>query len=543
MQTIYRAAKYKRTSCPDKETEYRDSIVNQNRLIDYYLSNRPDIQVIMDQADEGYSGLFFDRPGLNKILAAIKAGEINCLIVKDLSRLGRDYIEVGRYLQNFFPEHDVRFISVDDHIDSDHPNGFDKVIALIKSNFSEQYSHDISIKTRSALDANRKQGKYVGAIPVYGYQKAISDKHQLETDPNTAPVVQEIYDMKLCGMSAVTISNALNGKGVLSPLAYKRGQQIPCPTGGFSDSTNPRWSATAVLRILKDETYTGTLVQGRQCKLYFKSKSNYLLPESAWTKVAHTHQSIVSKQDYNAVQRALTLDSRTAPEQNNVYPLSGILICGHCGKHMTRKTVKSNIRSYHYYYYYCPSPKSRCDFVGMIPEKQINDLVLQKIQKHISNVETLFAILSNRQTEKQIHQELVIRLTDTERKIHMTLGFQLSLQDSLTMRIIGEAEYWSLQSFYEAELCRLREEVTDIQRKLISGDREILLNDAWNDSFLRFKNLLTLDRKSILLMVEHIRLLSKNDIDIRFTYQSEYEQAINYLRQRGNDYGTEEQKT
>ena len=125
----------------------------------------------------------------------------------------------------------------------------------------------------------------------------------------------------------------------------------------------------------------------------------------------------------------------------------------------------------------------------------------------------------------------------------MTLGFQLSLQDSLTARIIGEAEYWSLQSFYEAELCRLREETTAIQRTLVYEDREILLNNAWRDSFLRFKNLLTLDRKSILLMVEHIRLLSKNNIDIRFTYQSEYEQAINYLRQRGNDYGTEEQKT
>ena len=394
MQTIYRAAKYKRTSCPDNEAEYRDSIENQDRLIDYYLSNHPDIQVIMDQADEGYSGLFFDRPGLNKIFAAIKAGKINCLVIKDLSRLGRDYIEIGRYLRNFFPEHDVRLISVDDQIDSAHPNGFDRVIALMKSIFSEQYSHDISIKTRSALDSNRKQGKYVGAIPVYGYQKAIEDKHQLETDPNTAPVVQEIYDMKLCGMSAVTISNALNGKGVLSPLAYKRRHQIPCPTGGFSDNDNPRWSATAVLRILKDEMYTGTLVQGRQRRLYFKSKHNCLLPESAWTKVTHTHQPIVSKQDYDAVQRALALDSRTAPHQSNVYPFSGMLICGHCGKHMTRKIVKSNSRSYHYYY--CPAPKSRCDFVGMIPEKQINDLVLQKIQKHISNVEILFIMLSKR---------------------------------------------------------------------------------------------------------------------------------------------------
>lgn len=369
MQTIYRAAKYKRTSGPDNEAEYRDSIENQDRLIDYYLSNHPDIQVIMDQADEGYSGLFFDRPGLKKILAAIKAGKINCLVVKDLSRLGRDYIEIGRYLRNFFPEHGVRLIS----------------------------------------------------------------------------------------------------------------------------------------------------------------------------KVTHTHQPIVSKQDYDAVQRALALDSRTAPHQRNVYLFSGMLICGHCGKHMTRKTVKSNSRSYHYYD--CPAPKSYCNFVGMIPEKQLDDLVLQKIQKHISDVETLFVTLSNQQTEKQIRQEFVSELADIEEKIHMTLGFRFSLQDSLSARIIGETEYWSLQSFYESELCRLSEEEIAIQRKLISGDSEILLNDVWENPFLQFKNLLKLDRKSVLLMVENICLLSKTDIDIRFTYQSEYEQVINYLRQRGNGYGTEEQKT
>lgn len=161
MEKIYWAAKYIRTSTVDDKQEYRDSCENQSRLIDNFLFCHPEINLVSEKVDNGFSGLFFDRPAFNELISEIKSGHIDCVIVKDLSRIGRNYIEVGRYLRDFFPTHHIRFISVKDNIDSILLDGFERTIALMKSIFSEQYSRDVSLKTCSVLDVKRRKGEYV----------------------------------------------------------------------------------------------------------------------------------------------------------------------------------------------------------------------------------------------------------------------------------------------------------------------------------------------------------------------------------------------
>jgi len=213
--------------------------------------------------------------------------------------------------------------SVNDNIDSLRLEGIDKTIAILKSIFSERYSHDVSMKTRSALEAKRRKGEYVGAVPIYGYQKLENDKNKLIPDPNTVAVIQSIFDMKLQGMSAAGIAAALNEQGILSPLAYKQTNNTPYATGGFADKPNAKWSATTIFRILRDENYTGTLVQGRQRSFNYKIKTPIHLEESAWAKVKNTHPAIISKSDYDAVQRIMALDTKAASGCKTRSPIFG----------------------------------------------------------------------------------------------------------------------------------------------------------------------------------------------------------------------------
>ena len=195
----YQAAAYLRLShANDRETE-SDSIINQKKLVEDYLANHPDIALVSERVDDGYSGVLFDRPAFQGMMQDIYDGTINCVIVKDLSRLGREYIETGRYLRQIFPAYGVRFIAINDGIDTANEHMGDDLSISMKNIINDAYCHDISVKTRSALLAKRKNGDYVGACPIYGYQKSEENKNRLVVDPHTAPIVQDIFRKKIEG--------------------------------------------------------------------------------------------------------------------------------------------------------------------------------------------------------------------------------------------------------------------------------------------------------------------------------------------------------
>ena len=535
MEKIYRAAKYIRTSFSDNELQDRNSITNQNKLIDDFLRMHPEIVIVTENIDEGCSGVFFDRPAFNKMVTNIKEGYVDCVVVKDLSRLGRNYIETGKCIRDLFLANDVRFISVDDSIDSILMDEFDKTIILIKSIFSEQYSCDVSIKTRSSLAAKRRQGKYVGAVPIYGYQKSDEDKYKLELDQNTFTVVQTIFNMKLRGMSAAGIATKLNNLKILSPLAYKQKQRIPHPTGGFADKHNSRWSATTISRILKDENYTGTLVQGRQHKPNYKSKTILNLGENKWAKTENAHPYIISKMDYDAVQRVLALDTRTAPKHNEVHIFSGLLICGCCGGNITRKTVKK------YIYYYCPTGKSNgCHLSFVLSEKDLLQLVAKQIEERIVDIQKLTHFLSTIQIEELMKKGYVQQIAKYSQNIHELQKYKIHLHDSLTRSIIDEVEFLTFQNYYDREIARLSVEIIALQKKNHHTKETLKSEFAWMNNFLQFIDLTELDRSAVVKMIQKIQVLNKNEITVDFVCRCEYEQVIRYLTSGGYGYGEKE---
>lgn len=227
---VYKAIKYIRLSYTDDKTVESDSVANQRRLIDDYIARHPEIEVVAEKIDDGYSGVLFDRPAFQEMMRMIEQGEANCVIVKDLSRLGREYIETGRYMRRVFPAYGVRFIAINDNVDTEN-DAADDLTVSVKNIMNEAYCRDISVKTRSALDVKRRSGDFVGAFTIYGYVKT-GDKHKsLEVDEYAAGVVRDIFRKRLEGFSASHIADELNRMGILSPRrlpTYAPCQSLQC---------------------------------------------------------------------------------------------------------------------------------------------------------------------------------------------------------------------------------------------------------------------------------------------------------------------------
>ena len=524
----YKATAYIRLSYTDDRSSESDSVSNQRKLIENFVQRNPDIEVVSEKIDDGYSGIIFDRPAFKEMMQDVTDGNINCVIVKDLSRLGREYIETGRYLRRVFPAYGVRFIAITDNIDTAHESSGDDLTVSVKNIMNEAYCRDISIKTRTSLDVKRRNGDFVGAFTVYGYMKSEDNKNQLVPDPYAARVVRDIFRMRLEGASALRIARELNRLGILSPLAYKKNNGLPYAKKGYADKEDCKWSATTIIRILQDETYTGTLVQGKQGTPHYKIKQMEQRPESEWIRIPDAHEALIAKQDFDLVQRIRNLDTRTAPKEDTVYLFSGVLICGCCGNRMTRKTNRVNGKEYHYYY--CPTGKKKgCANPTMLKESTLIDCVRESLKAYICNVaslETMLTSIDQSRINQVLVKEYTDHITDNERRLAQVLELKSRLYESLVEGILTKEEYTSYKAKYtkqtediKAAIAALKEKLTDVLENRSERNR-------WISHFTQFESLETLDRKALIHMVQSIQVISKAELNIRFTYEDEYKKAI-----------------
>ena len=315
----YNCATYLRLSRSDGDQQESNSIKNQRALLNDYMGKHPELHKFDEYVDDGYSGTNFERPDFKRMMQDIEKRNVNCIIVKDLSRFGRNYIETGRYLERIFPFMGVRFIAINDHYDSAEEND-DKGRILIPFNnlINDTYCRDISLRVRSHLDVKRKEGQFIGSFAGYGYRKDPKDKNHLIIDEYAAGIVQEIFKSKLNGMSSQRIASHLNELGVLPPNEYKRANGFNY-TCGFQAGLNQKWTVVSVNRILKNESYTGTLIQGKRRKINYKVKKSHDVGSENWIRVEDAHDAIISKGEFQQVQQLLELDTRTAPSQTTVY--------------------------------------------------------------------------------------------------------------------------------------------------------------------------------------------------------------------------------
>ena len=529
---IYHAAVYVRLSKEDGDKEESDSIVNQKELIRAYLGDKPDIEVCGEWADDGYSGADFERPDFRRMIEEIEAGRIDCVVVKDLSRFGRNFVEAGRYIDQIFPALGVRFIAVNDGFDS--ANGrtsSDRILIPFKNLINDAYCRDISIKVRSQLEIKRKKGDFIGSFAVYGYQKDPCDRHRLVVDGYAAAVVKDIFRWKLEGASQQRIADRLNGRGELSPMEYKRSCGLRYKSG-FQVKPKAKWTDVAVGRILRNEFYVGTLVQGRRTTPSHKVKKTVQKPSGEWIRVEGTHPAIVGKEDFLAVGRLMRQDTRVAPKEETVYLFSGLAFCGDCGQNMVRNSVCRNGKTY--VYYICGNNRTnKACSSHRVSEAALTQAVSLSLKEHIACILDMERVLQYIET-LPVHQEEVQK-TDTllikkQEEISRYGRLKTTLYESLADGLIDKAEYLELKSGYDMKIADAEEAAGRLKKELEALLQNRAGNCLWIEQFKKYQNITELTRHIAVTLIERITVFEDSRIEIRFRYQYDFERALGLVR-------------
>lgn len=321
----YQAALYIRLSKEDETQGESQSITNQRGLLTAFAAQQG-IKIAETFVDDGYSGTTFERPGFVKMLAAIEQRRINLVLTKDLSRLGRDYIQTGYYLERYFPEHGVRYISLLDGIDTGKETAANDITPF-RAILNDFYAKDISAKIKSVKRDKQKKGLFIGGKAAYGYKLSPDEKNKIIVDEPAAHIVRKIFSLAAKGESCRRIAAVLNERGIPPPAVYANLPQAKNPR------YNGQWSAERVSFILKNELYIGNMVQGRTQKISYKSKKSRKNPPESWAVVPGTHEPIIDTELFYQVQRLLEGRAHTR-ERTHYSPLKGLVYCHECGQPM-----------------------------------------------------------------------------------------------------------------------------------------------------------------------------------------------------------------
>ncbi len=527
---MYRAVIYTRLSKEDDDGLVSNSITNQRDLILDFLKSMPDIAVCSERSDDGFTGSNFDRPAFKEMIKDLENGKINCIVVKDLSRFGRDYVDMGKYLSVILPKLKVRFIAINDNYDSLKDKNFSTNLLLpFKNLMNDSYCRDISVKTRSQVDVKRKKGDYVGSFVVFGYKKSTIDKNKLIIDELAGEVVKDIFKWTLEGVSVLSIVDRLNEMGILTPMDYKKSVGIRFATS-FKSNLHSKWNYSAVSRILKNEIYTGILEQGKRTTPNFKVKKTIVKSKEDWIRVENTHEPIVSIDDFQNANKILQNDTRTAPKQETLYTFSGILKCGYCGCNMIRKNVPAGGKKYVYYVCSMHKATKNCKSHS-ISENRLDRAVLATIQNFLVRVGQIDKILKEADSllMEQAEVKKIHMLIDAKQiEITKYKNLRFSLYESLIDGLISKEDYNSFKEQYTTVI-----EETENTIRILAEKAEELLNKPRNpheyiEYFKKFTDI-EMTRKMVVSIVNLIRIYSDNTIDIEFKYLPEFERDSIYL--------------
>lgn len=527
----YMAAVYLRLSKEDedlreiKDKKESNSIANQKALILKTLESMPDVTLYDIYIDDGFTGLNFERPNFQRMCEDIYNGRVNMVIVKDLSRLGRDYIDSGRYVKKIFPSYHVRFVSVLDHFDSLTATQSDVNLLIPVKNFvNDNYSRDISGKVRSHQEVMRENGLYVGSHVAYGYKKLETDRNRIIPDEYAADIVRKIFDWKLKGLSSASIADKLNGLGVAAPSEYKR-QLGGNYKSGFQKKRKAKWSAVAINRILRNKIYIGVLEQGKREKVNYKLNKVVEKPETEWAVKENTHEAIISKADFENVAKLLNLDTRKSPEEETLFMLSGLMFCGECGRSMVRRC--NRYKDKQSVYYICATyNKGKGCSRHSIAQSVIEDILLDAIKRHIEHVARLEELLNTIRDREVNYDDIVANdreILAKYKELDQCKKVEMSLHRDLAAGIISIKEYEQFKNNFAHKSAEIEETIRKLQQEIETVFEEGLFADEWIDTFTKTGNITSLDRSIVLSLVEKITVYEENRIEITFKYQDEYE--------------------
>lgn len=501
-----------------------ESIANQRELIRAYICEQPDIELYDIYADDGFSGSNFDRPEFKRMMRDIEAGGVNCVIVKDLSRFGRDYIEAGRYIQKTFPALGVRFIALTDHYDSLQADmGESSIVLPVKNFINDSYCRDISTKVKSGLEVKRKNGEYISPFAVYGYRKDKENRNRLVVDEYAAGIVRKIFAWKIAGMAVAAIAEQLNGLGILSPKEYKKSLGLKY-NSGFSGAGRSLWGSASVKRILTDETYLGHLLQGKTQKVNYKVKKSVEKPKEEWVRVENTHEPLVPEDDFQIVQNLLKSDSRLGPGMEKAGLFAGLLFCGDCKEQMVRRV--NRYKGKEKVYYIC-STKNRGEGCSRhsIEESALKEIICESIRKFANSFlkeKELFDRAMQYETNFEAvarYDREIGRLKKEQDKYYSLCS---GLYEDLREGVVTKEEFERLHSGFTQKGKELEAAMQKQEQLIKSMFKKGVLSAGRLKTFQDCVELREIDRHTLSSLIRRIYVYENKQIVIDFYFMDEF---------------------
>lgn len=520
---IFNVGIYLRVSREDGNLSESESILNQKEqltryvikngwnLIDYYI-------------DDGFTGTNFDRPGFKSLIDDININRINMVVTKDLSRLGRDYIETGYYIERYFPEKNIRYIAVNDGLDTFDTNNSNNDMSPFKSVINDMYAKDISKKVRASINSKVESGKFIGAFAPYGYRKSKTDKNKLIVDENVAYIVTRIFNMYLNGYGYSSIAHALNEERIPSPGQYK---------ASYSNYRNRAgaglWTHETIKTILINPTYAGHLTQSKYYKVSYKVKKLKNVRRDLWVTVKNTHEPVIDQGTFNQVQQLIS--SNVQGGRHSIldedyskllqkHLLSGLVFCGDCGERMTFTKTGKGLS-----YGICSKYKRfKACTRHSIREDEINKYVLSELSdiagKVLDRERLVNAVKDRRSQQKQNDGEIeIITIKNRLNEIKRTLK---RLYEDKIKGIVSEQDFIDFSNDYNKEREHLNKRLDALYSQKSQSEEQQKKSDDFAELI---KKIVSFDdpQKSILIqIIDRIEIFENKSIKMSFKIKNPY---------------------
>lgn len=540
-EKTYNVGIYCRLSNDDERDGESVSIENQKLLLQSYVRqmgwNEVDVYI-----DDGYTGTNFNRPGVQRLIEDAKAKRINLILVKDLSRFGRNYIEIGQYTDYLFPSIGCRFVALNNGVDTESNNGSTDVMCFLNL-FNEFYSRDTSKKVKAVKRACAENGKFMGTYPAYGYKRDNEDKHHLVIDEDTAPIVRRIFSMRATGMGFTGIAAQLNEEGIPSPgmLYYqRRGKADP-------RRVNHKWVGETVKHLIRNEVYIGNMVQGKTGTVSYKNKKLISKPEDEWIRVEGTHEPIISQEIWDTVQGIDQKRVRKNAASDGIRSVfTGLVYCAECGFKMRNHTEKFTYKDGSPGRYssficgnYARSGKSACT-IHTIYENVLEQIVLEDIRE-----KARFAA-----HDPEMLAQHILRLKDKEAQSHRTSCEQelkavktrldelerlmQSLYEDKYSGTVPQSVFQTLIRKYETERAKKAAALPELELKLKAHMENRQDAGRWTEIIRQYTEITKLDESMLFALVDRIEVgeaqkvrgVRVRDVKVYYRYVGNVDDAV-----------------
>jgi DNA invertase Pin-like site-specific DNA recombinase len=535
-EVMWNTALYVRLSVMDSGKKDGESIINQQEMLERYVAERPEMTLTRIFVDNGETGVDFLRPAWNDLMAECRAGRVNCIVVKDLSRIGRNYIETGEYLDKIFPLLGVRLIAITDGYDNLHITSSGQLVANLKNLVNDIYAKDISRKVSAALHTKQKEGAFIGSHAAYGYLKDPNDKNKLVVDSETAPVVRQIFRWKAEGISTGQISRRLNDAGVLSPYQYRLALGIV----KSERYAKCKWQIQTVTIIMENPVYLGNMVQGKHTGSLSEGMDRSRAKADEWVVVEDTHEPIIAQELWDSVQAVMKARAEQYHAQQGKYAhfekperiLKGLVFCSDCGTPLYRYKSVTGKGKYCDWIYLCPiSEKLKDCPQKYIHEPDLNGAVYAAIRAEIQKACDISRVIAKLNRDSG-HKSRLVRfdseIEEAEREIKRVASLRQAVYEDYAAKLLTVSEYGYATEKYNADSEKQQARLEAARREKAEYAEKSTSVNKWLAAFTRFMDARELTAEMAQALIERVEVSNRNRVSVTFKFRDEFAAISEY---------------